>query len=367
MLKAIQHLPCSPAIAACQGLMQRFALWLCDPVTTPANLSKAGIQPPVMPSVIEADWLWAFLQSKKNERPLLERAETIAALPPQHKSELSTWIQTVTALALQFQPAPPIWPTGRPLANEYEWKAFQVLMEAFYEKAFKNGLPYRADGTPVAFGGVTYSEFVKAFREKHRLNADSDAREVCVFCGGPLGDGPHVDHWIGKSAFPILSMCSHNLTLICATCNEAPNKGEKPVHSGGAFVDWFHPYLCPGTGKLQLNYDQQAFAVGCSSVLAADRAKAVHLDALLNLGKRWTREFKAEHAKHRDALRRAEARRLKNGHPRHSFVEVEDYVRNWLDHLPPSEPHHEVYLLLGQAMSEPARVNAWLTELSGVH
>jgi hypothetical protein len=162
-------------------------------------------------------------------------------------------------------------------------------------------------------------------------------------------------------------MCSNNLTLICATCNEAPNKGEKPVHEGGAFTDWFHPYLCPGTGKLQINYDQQAFAVGCSSVLAADHAKAAHFDALLNLGKRWTGEFKAEYAKHQDALRRAEVRRLKNGSPRHSFAEVEDYVRYWFDHLSPSEPHHEVHFLLGQAMSEPARINAWLTELSGVH
>ena len=364
MLKAIQYLPCFPAVAACQRLMQRFALWLCDPVTTPAHISQAGMQPPVMLTVVEADWLWTFLQSKKDERPLLERAVTIAALPPQHKSELSTWIQTVTALALQFQPAPPIWPTVRPLPNESEWKAFQGLMDAFYEKAFKSGLPYRADGTPVAFGGVTYSEFVKAFREKHRLNADPYSREVCVFCGGPLGDGPHVDHWIVKSAFPILSMCSNNLTLICATCNEAPNKGEKPVHERGVFADWFHTYLCPGAGKLQLNYDQQAFAVGCSSPLAGDHAKAAHVDALLNLGKRWTREFKAEYAKHQGALRQAEGRRRNRGCAGHTLAEVEDYVHHWADHLSQCEPHHEVHFLLGQAMREPARLQAWLVELA---
>jgi hypothetical protein len=367
MLKAIHYLPCSPAIAACQHLMKTFALWLCDPATTPAHLSQAMLQPPVLPSAIEADWLWAFLQRKEAERPLLERAATIAALPNQQKFQLATWIQTVTALASQFQPAAPIWPAGFPLANAAEWKAFKVLMEAFYEKSFKSGLPYLANGTPVTSGGVTYSEFVTAFREKHRLVSDPDAHEVCIFCGGLLGDRPHVDHWLVKSAFPILSMCAHNLTLICPTCNEAPNKGEKPVHEDGCFANWFHPYLNSGAGKLKLNYDSKAFAVSCSSVVAADHAKASHFDALLNLGKRWTREFKAKHASHRDALRRAEALRLKNGNPRHTFAEVEGYVQNWAGYLSPSEPHHEVHFLLGQAMSEPARIHAWLTELSGVH
>lgn len=89
-----------------------------------------------------------------------------------------------------------------------------MAKEAFYEKAFRAGLPYLEDGTPTTTGGVTYAQFVRAFRDRHRLNPHPDAREVCVLCGGPLGETPPVDHWIAKSEFPRLSMCKTNLTLV---------------------------------------------------------------------------------------------------------------------------------------------------------
>ena len=86
-------------------------------------------------------------------------------------------------------------------------------MEAFYEKGLNstNGIPYLSDGIPTAGGGVTYAQFVQEFREAHRLNQNHDAREVCVLCGGPLGQTPEVDHWIAKSAYPLLSVCADNL------------------------------------------------------------------------------------------------------------------------------------------------------------
>ena len=49
-----------------------------------------------------------------------------------------------------------------------------------------------------------------------------------------------------------------NRTLICSTCNEAPNKGDKPVYSVGSFTDWFHPYFCPGNEALQLTVEIQS-------------------------------------------------------------------------------------------------------------
>ena len=103
-------------------------------------------------------------------------------------------------------------------------------MEAFYEKAFRAGLPYLEDGTPTTTGGVTYAQFVRAFRDRHRLNPHPDAREVCVLCGGPLGETPPVDHWIAKSEFPLLSMCNTNLTLVCGTCNSPSNKGKSNMN-----------------------------------------------------------------------------------------------------------------------------------------
>ncbi|MBA8886403.1 hypothetical protein FHW12_000594 [Dokdonella fugitiva] len=366
MLKPIHRVTCYPALVACQHLMQRFALWLCAPGTLAANLTSAGLQPPVVLSAIEADWLWVFLQSKKDKQPLLERAQLVAAMPVAQKVALAAWVQAVSTLATQFQAAPPPWPVTVPQIEPASWAAFRTLMEAFYDKGFHAGLPYAEDGTPVAAGGVTYALFVDAFRVAHRLNPDPHARQVCVLCGGPLGDTPHVDHWVIKSSFPLLSMCGDNLTLICSTCNEAPNKGDKPVHSAGSFADWFHPYLRPGNSALQLGYDRHVAAVHCSAVAPADQPKATNLDGLLNLASRWTREFKAEYAKHQDVLRRSERRRVRAAQARHTLQELGTYVQQWVGGLSPSEPHHEVHSTLGQAMIEPARMQAWLAELATV-
>jgi hypothetical protein len=347
--------------------MQRFALWLCDPATTVAHLTQQGLQPPVLANGIEADWLWRFLRRENAGQSLLSLAQTVAAMPAPQKVALTTWVQIVSDLPAQFQAVPTaIFPICRPLANDVDWKAFKALMEAFYEKGFRSGLPYFADGTPTAAGGVDYAEYVSAFRETHRLNLDPGAREVCVLCGGPLGDTPHVDHWIIKSAFPLLSICADNLALICSTCNEAPNKGDKPVHTAGSFADWFHPFLCPGNNALQLEYVLPEFTVQCSASTVADQLKAANLDTLLNLSRRWTREFKAEYAKHQDVLIRREQRRVQNAQIRHSLADVQSYMQQWQADLTASEPHHEVHQTLAAALLEPARLAAWHIELGSV-
>lgn len=366
MLKPIHRVACSPALAACQKLMQRFALWLCDPGTTVAHVSQQGLQPPVLASAIEANWLWDFLQRIEASESLLVRAQTVAAMPAAQKASLTAWIQVVSALATQFQPSPSPWPINCPLANDSDWKAFKVLMEAFYKKGLDGGLPYLADGTPTTVGGVTYAEYVRVFRIAHRLNPNPDAHEVCVLCGDRLGDTPQVDHWILESKFPLLSVCEDNLCLICSTCNEAPNKGKKPVHSNGSFADWFHPYLRPGNGAVRLDYVLADLSVQCSAVTPADQPKAAKLDALLNLSTRWTREFKAKYATHQYALRRRERDRVRNAQARHSVADIRAYIQEWQSDLGQSEPHHEVHQTLASALREPSRLAAWLSELSSV-
>lgn len=367
MIKPIHRVACSPALTACQRLIQRFALWLCDPTTQAAHVSQQALQPPVLASAIEANWLWDFLQRVDAGQSLLSRAQTVAAMPPVQKVALATWIQTVAALATQFQAAPALWPTIRPISSESDWKAFKTLMESFYEKGFRSGLPYLPNGAPIAAGGVGYADYVIAFRNAHRLNPAPHAREVCVLCGGPLGDTPHVDHWIIKSAFPLLSVCEDNLQLICSTCNEAPNKGDKPVHSAGSFTDWFHPYFRPGYGALQLDYVLPELSVRCSATAPADQPKADKLDALLNLASRWTRELKAEYARHQDVLIRTEQRRLKSAQARHTQLEIQSYVQQWQINLAVGEPHYEVYQALAVALQEPTRLAAWHSELALVN
>lgn len=364
MLKPIHRLKCSPALAACQHLMQRFALWLCDSATTAVHISQQGLQPPVLTSGIEANWLWDFLQRIEAGQSLLSRAHSVAAMPAAQKASLAAWIQTVAALATQFQPAPSPWPITCPVASGPDWIAFKELFESFYKKGFESSLPYLPDGTPTAAGGVNYADYVIAFRDTHRLNPDPHAREICVLCGGPLGDTPQVDHWILESKFPLLSVCADNLCLICSTCNEAPNKGKKSVHSNGSFVDWFHPYLRPGNGSLRLDYVLPDLSVQCSAVTPADQPRATNLNALLNLASRWTREFKAEYARHRDVLSRREQRRIQSAQTRHTQAEIQSYVQQWQADLAASAPHHDVHQTLAAALQVPSRLAAWHAELS---
>ena len=199
-----------------------------------------------------------------------------------------------------------------------------------------------------------------------RLNTNPDAYEVCVLCGGYLGETPHVDHWITNSTFPLLSVCVDNLQLICSTCNEAPNKGEKPVHSNGSFDDWFHPYLRPGNDALRLEYVLSEFAVRCSAVNAADQPKAANLDSLLNLSRRWTREFKAQYVARQDDLRRFERKRVVTGQPKMSLLDLLNHVQAWAEALSPTEPHHEVHSVLGQALAERTRAEVLLADLASI-
>jgi len=364
MLKPIHRVTCAPALSACQQLMTTLARWLTEPGTKPAGITQQTMQPPRFPTAIEADWLWRFLQKVESGTQLLNHAQTIAGLSPAEKAALLTWLTIVSDLPEQFQPAPSQgWPVTRPGITSTAWSAFKTLMEAFYEKGFRSGLPYRADGTPVVSDGVNYKDFVKTFRDQHSLNMNPDAREVCVLCGGPLEE-PEVDHWIAKSAFPLLSVCADNLLPICGKCNSTSNKGEKPVHNDGSFDDWFHPYHRHANGSLNLDYVLPYMKVECKANQPVDQPKATNLDRLLNLSIRWTREFKAEYAKHQRILIQREERRISNGQNRYTLAEVQNYIQVWKDDLISTEPHHEVYSLLSDALLEPSRLASWTTELN---
>ena len=156
------------------------------------------------------------------------------------------------------------------------------------------------------------------------------------------------------------------LSLICSTCNEAPNKGDKPVHSGGSFADWFHPYLRPGNTAVQLNYVLPELSVRCSANTPADQPKVDKLDTLLNLSSRWTREFKAQYATLQNRLISRERKRLQSAQARQTQAEILSYVQQWQEDLVHSDPHHEVHEVLAAALRQPTRLAAWHGELTAV-
>lgn len=364
MLKPIRRVACSPALSACRRLQEHLVAWLCDVNVGPADIIQADLVPPQVPTQIEADWLWMFLQRKDNKKPLLDRAKVIAGMSPDEKIALLSWVQTVSQLPAQFQPNPSTaWPTAQPVISEVAWNAFKELMLAFYKKGFNGGLPYKSDGKPVNNGGLTYAQFVKAFRDEHRLNSDPNAREVCVLCGGPLGQTPQVDHWIAESDYPLLSICADNLLPVCEDCNSTTNKGQKPVHSAGIFSGWFHPYLRPANGGIWLDYDVQTRSITATAKSSTETAKVANLDKLLNLSERWTREFKMEYAKQQGILIQRERRRINKGQTRHTQNEILIHLQSIQDDLIPTEPHYEVHSVLCTAMFDQARLAAWETEL----
>ena len=354
MLKPIHRVPCSPALAACQQLMRRLALWLCDPRVSGGSVTRANLQAN-MGSAIEGDWLWNLLAGTTGNKALLDRAKCIADLPPADKTGLQQWIQAVSAVAQHFGPTPPAalpvnLPNGWGRRGE-RWAAFKALMVAFYEEGLRDGLPYAANGTPTTDAAlrVSYEQFVQEFRAMHRRDPHPEAREVCVLCGGPLVL-PAVDHWLAKTAFPLLAVCADNLMPICGECNTAPQKGQKAVHTDGAFGDWYHPYLRHANGAIPPRYDDVTLRISVQSATSADADKVRNLDCLLNLGERWTREFKAEYRR----LQR-EAQRRYIGDVQALQQRLMDYRRD----LSAAEPHYEIHALLAEILLDPGRLQAF--------
>ncbi len=357
MLKPIRRVACSPALAACQQLMRRLALWLCDAKVSSASVTQANLRAS-MGSAIEGDWLWQLLAGSTGTKALLKKAKRIADLLPAEKSGLQQWIQAVNALAQHFGPTPPAALPALPVnppngwgARDERWASFKALMVAFYEEGLRNGLPYAADGIPTTDAAlrVSYDQFVREFRAAHRLDPHLDAREVCVLCGGPLVL-PAVDHWLAKTVFPLLAVCADNLLPICGECNVAPQKGQKDVHTGGTFSDWFHPYLRHANGAIRLRYDDVTLSVCVDSATQADAVKVRNMDNLLNLGLRWTREFKAEY---RRLQREAQRRHISN------VQALQQRLMEYRQDLSAAEPHHEVHALLAETLLDPARLQAF--------
>lgn len=362
MLKPIHRVNCSPALASCQQLMRRFALWLCAPNIGGADVTEVKLQAH-MGSVIEGNWLWRLIAGVRGNKGLLKKAQHIADLPLPEKQGLAQWITDVGTLAQLFETTPPgplpMAPPNGWGGRHARWVAFKELMVAFYEEGLREGLPYQANGAPTADRAqqVTREQFVREFCVAHRLDPHPDAREVCVLCGGPLVL-PAVDHWMGKGEFPLLAVCADNLLPICSECNGAPNKGQKPVCCNGGFTDWFHPHLRHPNGTLEAHYDEATLAVSVTSVDPQHARKVSNLDDLLNLGKRWTREFKAEYRRlQRDLDNRERAVRKLSAL---NEEQIADQLITYRQNLAASEPHYEVHSLVADAMLDPARMQALL-------
>lgn len=362
MLKPIRHSKWSPALAAGQIMMRTFALWLCDPNVKPAHINRANLSK-ALGTQIEGDWLWEFLKHDVARTPLLDRAVIVANLNCAEKCFLHIWVLRAGGVSTHFSliPGAQPLPEGMPFQNSVAWDAFKILMEAFYSPGLRqDGLPYDAKGNVTSDPSmqVTYKRFKRDFLLEHKIDKDVDAREACVICGAELCKS-HIDHWVSKAKYPLLSVCADNLIPMCDECNESPNKGSDPVHTGGSFNDWFHPYQRHPAGAFTLKLSSPLLGVDLKSTDPADAQRLKNLDELFNLKLRWSKELRAEYRK----IQRLLERRQKGKPAALTLMQIYTAINEWAQDLSSAEPNHEVHKVLFDALMDPSRLVAWHAEL----
>ena len=358
MLKQIQKVACAPALDACSRLQMVLLAWLCDPAVKRAAINEANLAQVLAGRAIEADWLWKFLTKEDSSQTLLARAQAIADMQDIDKTALLHWAFAVVDVAAQFQLTPAPWPASQPALTKSQWKIFKTLMEAFYEKGLKGGLPYDQHGNPIASNDVSYAVFKTQFDAAHQRNPED--LQLCVLCGGEREDQSEFDHWIGKAEIPVLSVHSANLLPICHACNKSGGKGENAVHTNGLFTDWFHPYYRSAYGEAQVQYRLPVMAAHYAALKPVDDEKVKNLDQLVGLTPRWTKRFKAEYRLVQKSLRSL----VKKGDVQNNRIAVQQHLNNEKNRLLPERPWYEVHCCLFTCLLEEARSDAWLIELA---
>lgn len=366
MLRPIKKVEGSGALQATQNMICHFARWLCAPHVTSADLTENGLEALGMMQQ-EANWLWGYLQGEHKSVKHLERAKHLADLTAPQKKKLRKWIDDSTSIKLYFDLAPSR--NSLPLYSPFEgdpkekthWENLQHLMEGFYNKGLKGGLAYRPDGSPAEDKkqALNYETFRANFIKHHRIDDHEFARDTCVICDGELRN-PSIDHWIAKAEYPLLSVCADNLIPICGECNQSPNKGTSKVHTEGSFEDWFHPHLRHPDGTLRVEHFPLGFGVTLRSTCEQDARRVSNLNALFNLEKRWTREFKAEYRK---LFNQILTRQRKSQHP----LTLESLCRQlaeWANGLNPTQPRYEVHKALAASLNDADRLLTWYSDLN---
>ena len=354
MLRPIHRVRCWKGLQAGFDLQVNLVLWLCEPATKPIGVSKSALSA-VHPDEGVQTWLWNFLLPRPNHERLPKAARQLAGQSNTAKARLQVWIKEVRDANRQFKHRHAAWPA--PLKGLPKWNAFKELNEAFYERLKSVGVPFSTSGKPSKTRRIFYKDFVEQFRKLNGL-------EVCVFCGGPLGN-PKVDHWVSKAKYPLLSIAPHNLTPICHRCNEPPCKGTKDVFQAGAanaFGDWFHPYFRSGFGAYSLIHDWPLTRVEGA---ATDSTKNLHLQnlqSLLELPNRWTEEFQLKY----DSLRRTLRKKVREGELQVTTVALHAKIAEWHGELDEHRPHYAVHELLLRQAQQPDRLSAWLLDLQEI-
>ena len=354
MLIPVRPSSCAPGLIASKELQATLILWLCAHDRVVADLTDNNVHG-LHADPIVGDWLVRFLHRTQDGVKIKSRCETLANLPAGEKDRVIAWLRDAGNVASQFEAEPPGWPVNAPL-ERLAWSSLRTLLIAFYEIGLGEGLPFNPAGQPTRTEGLKRERFVAAFKRE-------SAEWVCVLCQGPA-DGLQVDHWIAKAHFPNLSVAPDNLLPICGDCNSSAYKGHKLVLSPGQaqpFLEWFHPFYRPAHDKVQLNYRGGKVHV---EPLNADYEPHVrNLDALLKLSARWSNY----HRMHYGDYQRELAGKIRRGRVAGTLDGVREELRECLAEINDGTRKYHPFLqkLVVESVLEPARLEAWLAELTG--
>ncbi|WP_295433267.1 hypothetical protein [uncultured Thiodictyon sp.] len=299
MLHRLEVADCRLALEWIVKLQTKLMTALCDPKIQAPDITAAWAQN-VLPD-IESDWVsrycgW-YRTKGTNKHSMLERMKALAALPTVDRHQCLVHLKDNLEFCLAFDPAAHP-PATRPRDKALSKKASDVyreLLEAFYLIALNNGFPVKADGS--AGKDFKHADVVTT------AQAANPKLKVCPLCDGGK-DGSELDHWLPKENFPELCCHPYNLVEICAACNGTENKGSKPVLNAEAlepFADWFHPYLRSAHDTFAVT-----IAKGMVSLDALDpvnRRRVENLDCLVNLGSRWTNEYRTQFQRVQEKIR----------------------------------------------------------------
>jgi hypothetical protein len=131
-------------------------------------------------------------------------------------------------------------------------------------------------------------DYKDAFRSRYPTSV------VCPYCDGEIGT-PELDHYLAKSAFPLLACSPRNLVPVCRSCNDAITaKGDSPAITEGdprSMQDWLHPFFRPASPNVCIQLVGSPTA-SIPRLTSTDSTEQIRLDnhasLIPSLSPRWT-------------------------------------------------------------------------------
>ena len=238
-----------------------------------------------------AEWTKRFCAWLKNGKSILDRMQGVAALPGTAKQALLAHYEINLRYPEAFEATLPRPPATTPLPGRLSADAagaYQDFFELFYAPIFYRSKGYPIDAEDLNGQAFTKDQYLEAYR------AANPNMKVCPTCDGSM-DGAQLDHWLAQKHLPELNCHPQNLVVICDSCNNPTNKGQKlalDTAEADPFGNWFHPYLRSAVGQSEIKIED-----GEPSLVSDDPSVQTRLDkfsGLMNLTKRWTKEYRTQ-------------------------------------------------------------------------